>query len=103
MLEYARKGVELLRDHARAEIQTNLLLQLALPHLILIVGEAAARVSPAGRALHPDIPWAKAIGARNFVAHGYDRIDYEVVWETIEEHFPSLVASLERALSSEPG
>jgi uncharacterized protein with HEPN domain len=57
-------------------------------------------VSPAGRARYPEIPWTKAIGTRNFIAHGYDRIDYEVVWDTIAEHFPALVAALERALSS---
>jgi uncharacterized protein with HEPN domain len=102
MLEQAREAVEIIRGRVRAELRTNRLLQLALSHAVLVVGEAATRVSPAGRARHPEIPWAKAIGARNFIAHGYDRIDYEVVWDTIAEHFPALVAALEQALSSEP-
>jgi uncharacterized protein with HEPN domain len=103
MLEHAHEAVELTRGRARAEMRTNRVLQLALAHLVLVVGEAATRVSPAGRARHPEIPWAKAIGARNFIAHGYDRIDYEVVWDTIAEHFPALVAALARALPSESG
>lgn len=101
MLEHAREAVEMVRSHNRTELGSNRTLQLALAHLILVVGEAAARVSPAGRARHPEIPWSKAIGARNFIAHGYDRIDYDVVWGTIAEDFPPLVMSLERALSSE--
>ena len=35
------------------------------------------------------------------IAHGYDRIDYDVIWDTIAEHFPALVVALERALSGE--
>jgi uncharacterized protein with HEPN domain len=101
MLDHARDGVEIIAGRPRTEIHTNRLLQLALAHVILIVGEAATRVSPAGRARHPDIPWAKAIAARNFIAHGYDRIDYDVVWDTIANHFPGLVTGLERALASQ--
>ena len=101
MLEHASEAVELTRGRVRTEMRTNRILQLALAHLVLVVGEAATRVSPAGRVQHPEIPWAKAIGARNFIAHGYDRIDYEVVWDTIAENFPALVAALERALASE--
>ena len=100
MLDLARQGLEVTTGRARAEIHTNRILQLALAHVILIVGEAATRVSAAGRLRYPEIPWAKAIAARNFIAHGYDRIDYDVVWDTIAEHFPALVTALERALAS---
>lgn len=93
MLEHARDGVELIRGRARAEIRTNRLLQLALAHVVLIVGEAATRVSAAGRARHSEIPWSKAIG----------EIDHDAVWDTIAEDFPALVAALERALSRESG
>ena len=79
MLEHARDGVELIRDRTRTEIRTNRLLQLALAHLVLLVGEAATRVSAAGRAWHPEIPWTKAIGAGNFIAHGYDRIGVRLI------------------------
>jgi uncharacterized protein with HEPN domain len=103
MLEHAREAVAMIRGRARAQIQTDRMLQLSLTHLVLIVGEAATRVTPARRAQHPDIPWARAIGARNFIAHGYDRTDYELIWATIAEHFPALVMALEQALSSEPG
>ena len=98
MLEHASEALELIRGRPRAEMQTNRVLQLALAHLVLVVGEAATRVSSAVRVQHPEIPWAKAIAARNFLAHGYDRTDYEVVWDTIAEHFPALVTALERAL-----
>ena len=101
MLEHAREAMEIVRDRSRTELESNRVLQLALAHLLLVVGEAATRVSPAGRARYPEVPWSKAIGTRNFIAHGYDRIDYDVVWDTIAEDFPPLVTALERVLSRE--
>jgi uncharacterized protein with HEPN domain len=103
MLEHAREAVEIIRGRPRTELESNRVLQLALAHLVLVVGEAATRVSPAGRARYPEIPWTEAIGARNFIAHGYDRIDYDVIWDTIADHFPALVTALERALWSGSG
>ena len=35
------------------------------------------------------------------LVHGYDRIDYDVVWDTIIEDFPPLIAALERMLSDD--
>ncbi|HEU4371477.1 MAG TPA: HepT-like ribonuclease domain-containing protein [Methylomirabilota bacterium] len=103
MLEHAREAVAMMAGRVRAEMRADRMLQLALTHLVLVVGEAASRVSVEGRARHSNIPWTDAIATRNFIAHGYDRIDYEVVWDTVAEHFPPLVAALELALSSETG
>lgn len=101
MLEHARDAVEMIRGRDRAELRTNRMLQLALVHLVQIVGEAATRVSRAGQVSHPRIPWSKAIAARHRMVHGYDVINYDVVWDTIAEEFPPLVSALERALSAE--
>jgi uncharacterized protein with HEPN domain len=98
MLEHAREAVEMIRGRPRAELGTNRMLQLALVHLVQVVGEAGTRVSREGQARHPDVPWSQAIGTRNRMVHGYD---YDVVWDTIAGDFPGLVAALEQALSGE--
>ena len=103
MLEHAREAVDMIRGRTRAELRTNRILQLALVHLVQVVGEAATPVSRAGQARYPEIPWAQAIGTRHRMVHDYDRIEYDVVWDTIAEDFPPLVAALERALANESG
>jgi uncharacterized protein with HEPN domain len=103
MLEHASEALEMIRDRTRAELDTNRMLQLALVHLVQVVGEAATRVSRAGQAAHPEIPWGSAIATRHRMVHDYDRIDYDVVWDTIVEDFPLLVAALERALLGDGG
>ena len=65
MLEHAREAVEMIHGRTRAELQTNRMLQLALVHLVQTVGEAATRVSAAGRARYSEIPWGQAITTRH--------------------------------------
>ena len=71
MLEHAREAVEMIRGRTRTDLQTNRMLQLALVHLVQTVGEAATRVSAAGRVRlfwgpvesghqHADIVWFTA-------------------------------------------
>lgn len=67
---------------------------------IEIIGEAASRVSPACQAKYAGIPWPEIIGMRNRLIHAYFDINLDIVWRTITEELPPLVAELEKALSS---
>jgi uncharacterized protein with HEPN domain len=98
MLDHAREAVAIVRQRSRAELDSDRMLQLALRQLVEIVGEAANRVSKEGQARYPDIAWRPAIAVRNRIAHGYDAIDYDIVWRILTEEFPVLIAALERAL-----
>ena len=101
MLEHAREAVEMTRGRTRADLLANRMFQLALLKLVEVVGEAARRVSPGGQTRYPDIPWRDAITTRNRISHEYDRIDYDIVWDTITDDFPPLVVALERALAGQ--
>ena len=48
-----------------------------------IVGEAANRVSSETQQKHPEIPWPQIIGMRNRLTHGYDVVDYDLLWDTV--------------------
>jgi len=79
------------------------MLQLSLTRLVEIVGEAASRVAAADRAAYPQIPWPKIVGMRQRLAHGYDVVDLQVLWDTITDDLPPLIAELKRALGEESG
>lgn len=64
----------------------------------IVLGEAANRVSEACRERHPDVPWQQAIGMRNFIAHGYDKVDWAVVAATITTDLPPLDSALRSIL-----
>jgi uncharacterized protein with HEPN domain len=67
-----------------------------------IVGEAAARVSPAVRQQYPQILWPQIVGLRNRLIHGYDAVDHDIVWDIIELDLPPLVSELRSILGACP-
>ena len=75
-------------------------MQLGLVRLIEIVGEAAAHVSTETRNVSPDIPWAQIVSTRNRLIHGYDFVDFDILWKTIEVDLPDLIRALKRLLES---
>ena len=54
--------------------------QNAISMCILQIGELVGHLSEDFKASHPQIPWHKIRGMRNYVAHEYGSIDLEVVW-----------------------
>jgi uncharacterized protein with HEPN domain len=95
MLDYSREAILLAGKGTRRDLDTNRMLQLSLIRLVEIVGEAASRVSAGTRRQHPQIPWSQIAGMRNRLIHGYDFVDYDILWQTVQEDLPTLVAALE--------
>jgi len=98
MRDHAREAVEFARGRTRADLETDRLLNLALVRLIEIVGEAANQVSDRKRAEITTLPWPEIIGTRNRIVHGYDDIDFDILWDTIHIDLPPLIAELDRIL-----
>jgi uncharacterized protein with HEPN domain len=98
MLDHAREAVSLVARKERGDLDTDRVLQLALVRLIEIVGEAARRVSEETQTRHPQIPWPQVISTRNRLVHGYDFVDHDILWETITDDLPALIAQLEQII-----
>jgi len=55
-------------------------------------------------ALMPEQPWHDIRGMGNWFRHGYDRIELDVVWRTVQNRLPSLKTDPEaRSLMWVPG
>lgn len=66
-----------------------------------IIGEASKnveRVAPEFVAAHPELPLAFAYDMRNLLAHGYYKVDVNVVWKTIERDLPYLQQQVNQAV-----
>ena len=98
MLDHAREAVAMVRGRVRGDVDTDRMLQLALTRVLESIGEAANRVTREGQVRYPAIPWQDAITTRNRIIHGYDTVDYDIVWRIVSEELPLLIAALERAL-----
>jgi uncharacterized protein with HEPN domain len=98
MLDASREAAALVAGRSRAEYDGDRTLRLALIRLLEVVGEAASRTPMEFRDEHPEISWFGVVGLRNRLIHGYDDIDYDIVWQILTGDIPSLVAALQEAI-----
>jgi uncharacterized protein with HEPN domain len=71
----------------------NEMVQDAVIRNIEIIGEASNNIEKhftEFARLHPELPLVFAYEMRNAVAHGYFKVDFEIVWKTIQNDLPSL-------------
>ncbi len=81
----------------------NELIQDAVIRNFEIIGEASRNIErncPEFAAEHRDLPLLNAYEMRNALAHGYFRVDLEIVWKTIENDLPALRQRIEALLRS---
>ena len=98
MLDYAQKAITISHGRERKDLDEDLTFNLALTHLVEIIGEAANRVPEEFQEKQPEIPWAQIIGMRNRLIHGYDDVDLNFLWSVVQDDLPGLIAQLESLL-----
>jgi uncharacterized protein with HEPN domain len=77
------------------------LIQDAVIRNIEVIGEAAnniQRVDPAFANAHAHIPWQVMYAMRNRLSHGYDKVDYDMVWKTVCNDLPELYKLIKTAV-----
>jgi uncharacterized protein with HEPN domain len=94
MLDAAREAVAFADGCTREDLDAGRMLSLSLVRLLEIIGEAARGVSAQFREAHPDLPWKSMTGMRDRLIHGYFDVNLDVVWQTVTEDLPLLIAQL---------
>ncbi len=66
-----------------------------------VIGEAVKNLPEELKTRYPEISWKQVAGLRDILAHGYFRIDHDVVWGIITERIPGLKKDIARILREE--
>lgn len=83
------------RNRKRTDLESDRQFNLALVRLLEIVGEAANRVPEEERIRVAEIPWPQIVSLRNRLIHGYDEVDFDILWQIVTRDLPPLVETLE--------
>ena len=98
ILQHARHAGELCSAKTLPEILSNWQTRLAFERVMEVLGEAVKRLPAELRAKYPSVDWRGAAGMRDHLTHGYDIVDYEVLWKAAQERLPGLLATVEQML-----
>lgn len=86
--------------HSKDRFVESTTYQNAISMCILQIGELVGRLTEDFKTDHTEIPWHKIRGMRNYVAHEYGSIDFEVVWFASTKSIPDLKAFCENHLDN---
>jgi len=98
ILSHSLEAIGICQGKTRKDLDTDRLLNLALTRLIEIIGEAANRVPESVQMKYPELPWMQMVGARNRLIHGYDSVDFDILWVIVTVDLPVLVKRLKDIL-----
>ncbi len=98
ILEAIERIEEYVSDLDEMAFLENKLVQDAVIRNFEVIGEASNNIEkrfPEFVTSHPELPLASAYQMRNAVAHGYFKVDFEILWKTIQRELPSFYAKVQ--------
>lgn len=96
--EALKLALQFAQGRKRSDLETDTMLVFAPIRAIEIVGEAASRMSPEGRAELSDLPCPLMIGMRNRLAHAYFDVDLDILWDTVTRAVPPVARRVDELL-----
>ena len=87
--------------YTRETFVSNELVQSAVLQKLIVIGEAAARISTDLRNKRGEVEWADIIAFRNIAVHAYFAVDWSIVWVAATHDAPLLKQRIARVLAEE--
>lgn len=83
------------------ELEDDPILSRAVIRSLEIIGEATKKIDDEFRADHPQIEWKKMARTRDKLIHDYFGVDYDIVWDIIENKLPFLKEEVDAILNEQ--
>lgn len=101
MLQSAELIMTYMNQCKEDEFIDNVQLQDSVIRRLLVIAEAARRVSEVTRQTLPNIAWQEINGMRNRLVHDYDDVNLNIVWDVVQFEIPPLIVELESQIPPE--
>ena len=96
----AMEKAELLIEGVNYEqFEADFRINFAVIRALEIIGEASKRLPDSLREKYPQIPWKGMAGMRDRIIHGYDNVDYQIIWEVVKKDIPAIKPLVQIILS----
>lgn len=98
----ARKLQRFTAGMSRAAFNQNELVQSAVVRELQVIGEAARLITDETKHQQSQVNWHAISGMRNRLIHEYFDVDFDIVWDTIQQDIPLLISQLEPLIPPPP-
>ncbi len=102
ILDAARQVKSFIAGRKRADLDSDALLVRGIVNALQEIGEAASRMTDAGRSRVDGIPWGQVVETRNILIHVYWSIDRDKVWATATRDMDPLIGAIVEATHNWP-
>ena len=102
MIQAIHQIKDFIANSCYEEYLESILLRSAVERQLEILGEAARRMSENFQQEHSAIDWRNTIGLRNIIAHQYEKVQHDIIWEIVTSVLPDLLKQLEPLLPPLP-
>ena len=92
-------ATKFLGDMTEEEFLQDELLQNAESMIAIKIGEFVKNLTMEFRESHKEVAWKKVAGFRDIVAHRYETLEMENVYQTIKFSYPKLKMQIEKILA----
>jgi uncharacterized protein with HEPN domain len=94
LINACQKIITFTDGYVEADFRQNELVCSAVAYQMIVLGEAAKRLSPDTRERNRDVQWKYIVGMRDILSHKYNTINLGEVWRTAQGDVPVLLARL---------
>lgn len=102
MLQSAELILTYTTQCSKNEFIGNIQLQDSVIRRLLVIAEAARRVSDVTKQALPNVSWQEINGIRNRLVHEYDDVNLDIVWNVIQFEMPLLIEELKLQIPPTP-
>jgi uncharacterized protein with HEPN domain len=101
ILQSAELIIQYTAECSKQEFIENVQLQDSVIRRLLVIAEAAKRISDSTRNSIPNIAWREINGMRNRLIHEYDDVNLSIVWNVVKQEIPTLIEELQLVVPPE--
>ena len=102
MLDAMERIAELSRDLVREQLRRHEGTTEMILFNLMVLGEAANNITREFAEKNPDVDWKGLAGVRHKIVHDYADIDYDTIWDILQNDIPDEYAKVKAVAETLP-